>query len=89
MDSNVRPFILEFQSPDFPTTVRINKALLYIYILYLYLYIYLYFIFTLYIYIYIYIYKVRVKCSRYRPGVAQRVGRGITLLFHDRGTGRE
>ena len=27
-----------------------------------------------------------VKCSRYRPGVAQRVGRGIALLFHDRGT---
>ena len=25
-----------------------------------------------------------VKCSRYRPGVAQRVGRGIALLFHDR-----
>ena len=29
---------------------------------------------------------VKVKCSRYRPGVAQRVGRGIALLFHDRGT---
>ena len=29
-----------------------------------------------------------VKCSRYRPGVAQRVGRGIALLFHDRGTRR-
>jgi len=29
---------------------------------------------------------VKVKFSRYRPGVAQRVGRGITLLFHDRGT---
>ena len=27
----------------------------------------------------------QVKCSRYRPGVAQRVGRGIALLFHDRG----
>ena len=24
--------------------------------------------------------------SRYRPGVAERVGRGIALLFHDRGT---
>jgi len=33
---------------------------------------------TLYIYI-------KVKWSRYRPGVAQRVGRGIALLFHDRG----
>jgi hypothetical protein len=33
------------------------------------------------------IYK-KVKCSRYRPGVAQRVGRGIALLFHDRGTRR-
>ena len=29
-----------------------------------------------------------VKCSRYRPGVAQRVGRVIALLFHDRGTRR-
>jgi len=26
--------------------------------------------------------KVKVKCSLYRPGVAQRVGRGITLVFH-------
>ena len=32
--------------------------------------------------------KVKIKCSRYRPGVAQRVGRGIALLFHDRGTRR-
>jgi len=32
--------------------------------------------------------NVKVKCSRYRPGVAQRVGRGIALLFHDRGTRR-
>jgi len=30
--------------------------------------------------------RLKVKCSRYRPGVAQRVGRGIALLFHDRGT---
>ena len=29
-----------------------------------------------------------VKWSRYRPGVAQRVGRSIALLFHDRGTRR-
>jgi len=29
-----------------------------------------------------------VKWSRYRPGVVQRVGRGIALLFHDRGTTR-
>ena len=29
-----------------------------------------------------------VKWFRYRPGVAQRVGRGIALLFHDRGTRR-
>ena len=28
--------------------------------------------------------QVKVKCSRYRHGVAQRVGRGIALLFHDR-----
>jgi len=32
--------------------------------------------------------KVKVKWSHYRPGVAQRVGRGIALLFHDRGTRR-
>jgi len=32
--------------------------------------------------------KVKVKWSRYRPGVAQRVSRGIALLFHDRGTRR-
>ena len=30
----------------------------------------------------------RIKWSRYRPGVAHRVGRGIALLFHDRGTRR-
>ena len=29
-----------------------------------------------------------VKWSRYRPGVAQRVGRVIALLLHDRGTRR-
>ena len=32
--------------------------------------------------------KKKVKWSRYRPGVAQKVGRGIALLFHDRGTRR-
>jgi len=32
--------------------------------------------------------QVKVKCSRYRSGVAQRVGRGIALSFHDRGTRR-
>ena len=31
---------------------------------------------------------LKVKWCRYRPGVAQRVGRGIALLFHDRGTRR-
>jgi len=31
---------------------------------------------------------VNVKWSCYRPGMAQRVGRGIALLFHDRGTRR-
>ena len=36
--------------------------------------------------IYIYIYKV--MWSRYRPGVAHTMGRGIALLFHDRGTRR-
>ena len=32
--------------------------------------------------------KKKVKCSRYRPGVAQRVGRGIALHFLDHGTRR-
>jgi len=32
--------------------------------------------------------KVKVKWSHYRRGVAQMVGRGIALLFHDRGTRR-
>jgi len=32
--------------------------------------------------------KVKLKRSRYSPGVAQRVGRGIALLFHNRGTRR-
>ena len=41
------------------------------------------------LYLYLTINKVKVKISRYRPGVAQRVGRGIALLFHDRGTRRE
>ena len=40
------------------------------------------------IYQYLRIIKVKVKVSRYKPGVAQRVGRGIALLFHDRGTRR-
>ena len=31
---------------------------------------------------------IYVKWSRYTPGVAQRLGRGIALLFHDRGTRR-
>ena len=39
--------------------------------------------------IYIYIYKgKKIKWSRYRPGVAQRVGTGIALLFHGRSTRR-
>jgi len=33
------------------------------------------------------LYRCR-ECPRYRPGVAQRVDRGIALLFHDRGTRR-
>jgi len=31
---------------------------------------------------------INVKWSRYRPGVAQRLSRGIALLFHDRDTRR-
>jgi hypothetical protein len=30
----------------------------------------------------------KVQFSRYRPGMAQRAGRGIALLFHDHGTRR-
>jgi len=30
----------------------------------------------------------KLKWSRYRPGVAQSVGRVIALIFHDRGTRR-
>ena len=36
----------------------------------------------------IHVYFKKVKWSRYRPGVAQRVGRGIAVLFRDRGTRR-
>jgi len=32
--------------------------------------------------------KKYINCSRHRPGVAQRVGKGIAVLFHDRGTRR-
>ena len=32
--------------------------------------------------------NVKVKVSRYRPGVAQKVGRCIALLFRDHGTRR-
>jgi len=35
-----------------------------------------------------YTFTVKVKWSRNRPGVAQRVGRGTALLFHDRSTRR-
>ena len=31
---------------------------------------------------------MKVKCFRCRPGVAQKVGRGIALLLHNRGTRR-
>jgi len=40
-----------------------------------------------YILTYIHTY-IKVKCSRYSPGLAQRVGRGIALPFQDRGTRR-
>ena len=51
-------------------------------------------LFTLYIFVYNFLYyhnnsdTVKVKWSRYRSGVAQMVGRGIALLFHDRRTRR-
>jgi hypothetical protein len=38
--------------------------------------------------LFIYKVKVEVKWSRFRTGVAQCVGRGIALLYHDRGTRR-
>ena len=31
---------------------------------------------------------IKVKCFRYRPGVAHRVGSVIALLLHDRGIRR-
>ena len=34
------------------------------------------------------IYDGKIKWSRYRPGLAQKMGRGIALLFHDSGTRR-
>ena len=37
---------------------------------------------------YVQIKKVKVKWPRFRPGVAQRVGRGIALFFPNRGTKR-
>ena len=42
------------------------------------------------IYIYIYVCVCVCVCvfSRYSPGEAQRVGRGIALHFHERGTRR-
>ena len=44
---------------------------------------------NLWMFVSLYILLVKkVKWSRYRPGVVQRVGRGIALLFHDRGTRR-
>jgi len=49
------------------------------------MYIYIYACICIHTYIYIHI---KLKCSRYMPGVAQRVGRGITLLFHNRGSRR-
>jgi len=36
----------------------------------------------------VYTHLKKVMWSRYRSGVAQRVGRGIALLFHDHGTRR-
>ena len=41
---------------------------------------------------YVIVHAVKPACkkkwSHYRPGVVQRVGRGVALLFHDRGTRR-
>jgi hypothetical protein len=34
------------------------------------------------------VYKGKGRVTTYRPGVAQRVGRGISLLFQDLGTSR-
>jgi len=33
--------------------------------------------------------QYKLQFSHYRAGVAQRVGRGIAVLFHDRGTRRQ
>jgi hypothetical protein len=37
---------------------------------------------------YVWANTLKVKWSHYSPGVAQRVCRGLALLFHDRGTRR-
>jgi len=37
---------------------------------------------------YSFVNRSKVKWSRYRPGVAQRVGRGIAVLFHDHSSRR-
>jgi len=42
----------------------------------------------LYQFLFMLVQRVKVKWSRYRPGVAQSVGRDIAVLFHDRGTRR-
>jgi len=59
-----------------PTYVRINEWT------YVCMYI------CLYVCMYVWM-NVKVKWSPYRPGVAQRVGRGIALLFHDCDTRRK
>jgi len=71
--------------------LRNPKRYICIYIcLYIYVYIYAYIYVCIYVYIYVCVYICIYICkwSSYRPGVAQRVGRGIALLFHDCGTRR-
>ena len=41
---------------------------------------------VIYFYVNEYSRNMKVKCYLYRPDVAQRVGRGIALIFHNRGT---
>jgi len=61
--------------------------IIYVYSMYVCLRMYVY----MYVCVHVYVYNtyfIKVKLSRYRPGVAQRVGRGIALLFYDPGTRR-
>ena len=84
--NNLAPPILSYHWPCFAEEFVLIILVWTIGILYIYIHKHTHTHTHTHTHIYIYIYKA--KWSRYRPGVAQRVGRGIALLFHDRGTRR-